>query len=229
MKAIGVLGGLGPQATMDFEARVHHVAQELIPPAANGGYPPMVVNYYREAPFVANELEAQDAPLRADPRFLDAAAKIGELADFVVITSNFLHLFRAEIEQAAGCEVLSMIDATLAEVGRRRWRRVGVPGFGDPVVYTQPLAAMGLESETIGGELRTRLDGGILKLMEGREDADATLAAREAVAELRARHVDGIILACTEIPLLLGDLANAEDLINPLQILARAAVEHALT
>ena len=32
MKTIGVLGGLGPQATMDFEARVHRVAQRLIAP-----------------------------------------------------------------------------------------------------------------------------------------------------------------------------------------------------
>jgi len=32
MKTIGVLGGLGPQATMDFEARLHAVSQQLIAP-----------------------------------------------------------------------------------------------------------------------------------------------------------------------------------------------------
>ncbi len=37
MKTIGVLGGIGPQATMDFEARVHRVAQRLIPQRLNGG------------------------------------------------------------------------------------------------------------------------------------------------------------------------------------------------
>ena len=31
MKSIGVLGGLGPQATMDFEERIHRAAQDLIP------------------------------------------------------------------------------------------------------------------------------------------------------------------------------------------------------
>ena len=40
MKTFGVLGGLGPQATTDFEARVHHVAQRLIPQYLNTGYPP---------------------------------------------------------------------------------------------------------------------------------------------------------------------------------------------
>ena len=229
MKTIGVLGGLGPQATIDFEARVHRVAQQLIPPRGNGGYPPMVVYYYRFVPFVATEAGAPEPPLRPHTRLLDAAAKLGGMADFIVITSNFLHVFRAEIEQAAGCEVLSMIDVTLAEVRRRQWRRVGVPGFGDPIVYTKPLAAMGLASETIAGELRTRLDDAIHKVMEGREDADSVRAAREAVDELRARRVDGIILGCTEIPLLLGDAASAQDLVNPLQLLSDAAVNHALT
>ena len=43
MKITGVLGGLGPQATMDFEARIHRISQQLIPRQANTGYPPMVV------------------------------------------------------------------------------------------------------------------------------------------------------------------------------------------
>ena len=52
-------------------------------------------------------------------------------------------------------------------------------------------------------------------------------SAEDALNELRARSVDGIILACTEIPLLLGERATASDLINPLQLLADAAVRHA--
>lgn len=46
MKTIGVLGGLGPQATMEFEVRVHRAAQRLIPQDGNQGYPPMVVYYF---------------------------------------------------------------------------------------------------------------------------------------------------------------------------------------
>jgi aspartate racemase len=209
VKTIGVLGGLGPQATMDFELRVHRAAQQLVPPHGNGGYPPMVVYYYRFVPFVATEDGAPELPLRPDPRLVDAAARIGGMVDFIVITSNFLHLFQAEIEQAAGCHVLSMIEVTLAEVDRRGWSRVGVLGFGDPVVYTIPLGEMGLAIATIVGDLRARLDGAIHEVMEGRDD--------------------GIILGCTEIPLLLGDLQGKHDLVNPLQLLADAAVNYALT
>jgi aspartate racemase len=64
--------------------------------------------------------------------------------------------------------------------------------------------------------------------MEGRAEEDAGAVARQAVAALRATGVDGIILGCTEIPLLLGPEADAPDLINPAQLLAEAAVRRAM-
>jgi aspartate racemase len=121
-----------------------------------------------------------------------------------------------------------MIDATLDEIRRRDWQRVGVLGFGEPAVHTGPLAQLGVTCETISGDLRARLDGAIGALMEGHEDEGSVCAAQEAVDELRARRVDGIILGCTEIPLLLGDTANAPDLVDPLELLVDAAVNHAL-
>ena len=227
MKTIGVLGGLGPQATMDFEARVHRVAQRLIPPSHNRGYPPMVVYYYRHAPILLSAEGKPLLPFRPDPRLLEAAKRVGGLANFLVITSNTPHLFQAEIEQAAGCKVLSMIDTTLEEVRQRKWKRVGVLGLIDPVFYTRPLGQLGIECETMDPESRVALDKAIFRLMEGRDDAEAGAAARGAVATLRTRGVDGVILGCTEIPLLLRESADAADLINPAQLLSEAAVRAA--
>src|SRR5262247_1559710 len=64
VKTIGVLGGHGPQATMDFEARVHRVAQRLIPPNLNAGYPPMVVYYCRHAPILLTDTGTPQLPVR---------------------------------------------------------------------------------------------------------------------------------------------------------------------
>jgi aspartate racemase len=64
--------------------------------------------------------------------------------------------------------------------------------------------------------------------MEDRATAADSVAACAAVDELRHRGVDGVVLGCTEIPLLLGDGADAPDLINPAQLLAEAAVRGAI-
>src|SRR5262249_20996230 len=123
---------------------------------------------------------------------------------------------------------LSVIEVTLEEVRRRGWKRLGVLGLGQPLVYTQPLGRLGIACETADAETRAALDRAIFRVMEGRDDAESTAAAKGAVATLRARGVDGVILGCTEVPLLLGASAEAADLIDPGQLLAEAAVRAAV-
>lgn len=83
-----------------------------------------------------------------------------------------------------------------------------------------------LPAET--GGLREKLDDAIVAYMAGQTTAEHRALAGEAVEIMRARGVEAIILGCTEIPLLLGDDAQAPDLINPLWLLADAAVRHAI-
>jgi aspartate/glutamate racemase len=82
--------------------------------------------------------------------------------------------------------------------------------------------------ETIDVEARPALDAAIFQLAEGRENDKTKAVASKALADVRAKHVDGVILGCTELPLLLGELADAPDLIDPLQLLAEAAVKAAM-
>jgi aspartate racemase len=213
---------------MDFEQRVHRVAQQLIPPQQNGGYPPMVVYYCRHPPVLLDANGRTQMPIQPDPRLLAAARTLGQLADFLVITSNGVHAMQPALEQAAGRPILSMIEATLAEVARRGWQRVGVLAFQTSLVYAQALEQRGLRWEGIDAALQTPLDAAIMAVMEGQEDTQAIESARRAVTELRERGVDGIILGCTEIPLLLHADLDAPDLLNPTALLAEAAVRYAM-
>ncbi|MBC8106468.1 MAG: amino acid racemase [Anaerolineae bacterium] len=229
MKTIGVLGEVGPQATMDFEQRFHRAAQRLIPPHLNSGYPPMFVCYLRHPPVRVSESGPTILPIEANPGVFERAKELGAVSDFLVITSNGVHLFKDEIERAAGKPVLSMIDLTLAEVQRRGWKRVGVLGMGEPVVYTRPMRKLGIESEVLDAESREQLNRAIIKLMEGREYDETLATTRRSIQLLRDRNVDGIILGCTELPLLLhADDLKAADLLDPLDLLAEAAVRRAI-
>jgi aspartate racemase len=227
MKKIGVLGGLGPQATMDFEARVHAESQRLISGRGNQGYPPMLVYYHRHPPVVTTDDGVPIRPFQVHPLLLDAARRLGTWADFLVVTSNGVHRLQPAIEAAAGRPILSMIDCTLAEVDRRGWRRVGVLTFIEPAVYQEPLEQRGLICEVIPPEMQPSLDEVIEEYAAGRAGPEASGVVRVAVGKLRARGADGIILGCTELPLLLGSEADTPDLINPAQLLAEAAVHHA--
>jgi aspartate racemase len=228
MKTIGVLGGLGPQATMDFEVRVHRESQRRISPRQGCGYPPMIVHYHRHPPFRVDDDGQPHVPREADPGLLAAAGRLGAIADFLVIPSNGAHLFQDEIERAAGKPVLSIIDVALDELRRRSWTRVGVLALGEPVVYTRRLDALGIAREILEPERRAPLDDAIFRLMEGRDTEEDRRCAQDAVERLRSRRVQGVILGCTEIPLLLREHADAADLINPAELLAQAAVRRAV-
>jgi aspartate/glutamate racemase len=167
-------------------------------------------------------------PIEPNPDLLQAAGRLGAAADFLVIPSNASHLIQDQIERAAGKKVLSMIDLTLDEVRRRGWTRIGVIGLGDPFVYTRRLDSLGIAREILEPEWREPLDGAMFRLMEGRDDDDGRRLAHAAVERLRGRRVEGILLGCTELPLLLREHAEAADLLNPLQLLAEATVRYAL-
>ena len=229
MKTIAVLGGSGPQATMDFEARVHAVSQRLIPQRGNTGYPPMLVYYHRTLPMLVDDYNKPVEPRQVDPRLLEAAKKLGDSADFLVITSNATHQFQHELEQASGLKALSMIDLVVNEVKRRGWKSVGVLGFGEPAVYLTPLRQLDIACKTISAELMRQLDQAILAVMEGRAAEQEASIARIAIEALRVQQVEGTILGCTEITLLLKEQAEADNFIDPLQLLAEATVRKAIS
>ena len=60
-----------------------------------------------------------------------------------------------------------MVEATIGEVRRQNWKRVGVLGLGEPVVYTEPLTRLGMRCETIDAGTREALDAAIFLVMDG--------------------------------------------------------------
>jgi len=229
MKTIGIIGGLGPQATVDLEMRIHKVAQQVLPQVQNGGYPPMIVEYYRHPPILLKENNLPVFPLQIDPRLLAVAKSLGAMADFLVMPTNGVHRFQKEIENASGRAMLSIIDATMDEVKKRKWKRVGVLGLMTMEIYTRKLTEMGIAFETINDELQKKIDKTIFRVMEGRDDENDRALMLEALGQLRSKNVDGIIPGCTEIPLLLDKEMDSDDLVNPAQLLAEAAVKYAIS
>lgn len=228
MKTIGVLGGIGPQATMDFEAWVHKFSQQRLPQHFNSGYPPMVVVYHRSPPVLIEADGASSQPVTPDPQFLAAARMLGEISDFLVVTANGPHIFVERIAEAYGGEVLSMIAVTLDALQEQGAKRVGLLALGEPLVYHIPLDELGIDHFTIPEALRRPLDEAVLSYMEGKVSPDSRAAAHRAVDYLREQGADRIVLGCTELPLLLEGELDQPGLINPTTLLAEAAVARAM-
>lgn len=232
IKTIGVLAGLAaPQATRDFDFAVHSLSKKLLPPHFTTGYPPMIVIHFREVPFKMKD-DTFVFPVEPNPNLLKTAKTLGEHCDFWVMVANAPHIFRESLEKASGKKFLSMIDVTIEEVRRRKLRKVGIIAIGLALkdkLFQAPLDELEIKYEVIPEDLVNNIDQSVFKVMEGEDPRRLKKSAIEAVKYLRGRNTDGIILGCTEVPLLLGKAAEVSDLINPSKLLAEAAVRFAIS
>lgn len=232
MKTIGVIGGMGPQATIDFERKIHEVSNRLIPQHINQGYPPMVVHYYRNDPRMVVDSTLPTKELKPSEGLLETAKKLNQNADFLVIPSNTPHFFKKEIEEAAGIPLLSIVNVTLEEVLSRKPTSIGVLAIGDTLrheLYQKELKKHGIESITIPDQIITKLDKSVWSVMEGKDPTQVRAPVHEAIMYLENKKVDSIILGCSEIALMIEKELPLPNLINPVQLLAEKAVEYALS
>jgi aspartate racemase len=231
-KTVGILGGMGQWATLDIIERILQYSARRAAQFGNRGYPPMVIQMINESNILLNPKgTAVIEPLRPAPVLLEMAMFVGANADILIMTAHTAHVFRKEVEAAAGKPIISIVDVAVNEVVKRGNKKVGIMAIGPTVrseLYQQPLRDLAVKSVILPDKLMKKLDDeAIYMVQEGEDPADFTKPIIEAINYFKDQKVDGIILGCTELPILLKAV-NDPIIINPSQLLAEAAVEAAL-
>ena len=167
MKTIGVLGGLGPQATIDFEARWHAAAQRLIPQLANRGYPPMIVYYLRCPPFVMGVDFRPVLPLQPEPQLIEAARRFGSVGRLPGDYRQWSACFSGQDRGGRGTPRVEHHRLDGGRGAAPRWRRVGVIGMGGPHADAIPLGRLGIAVESIPPDLQEQFDRSVIAVYEG--------------------------------------------------------------
>ena len=85
-----------------------------------------------------------------------------------------------------------------------------------------------IETELVDEHLGKEMDRAILNLMEGKHEGSGLRAAVAAVENVQAKNVDGVILGCTEIPLLVDPDDCPLPVLDSTRLLSRAALNEAL-
>jgi aspartate racemase len=205
---VGVLGGMGPEATVDFMSKV--IA--LTPGEDDQDHVRLLVD---QNPHVPNRQEAllrggeSPGPVLADmARRLEAGG-----CDFLVMPCNTAHAFQEDIRSAVNIPFVSIVDATLdAALDATCVGIMATTACVQANVYQPALESRGmrylLPSDDDVDEL-TRLSFEIKSGNKADEIKAAVLGFAEALID---RGADAIISGCTEYPLVLG----AGDLAVPL-------------
>lgn len=174
-----------------------------------------------------NDWERIATMLASSARALAAAG-----ADFCVLPDNQFH-HAVELAQAhSPIPWLSMIDLVAEAVSRDGRTTVGLIGTKHVVFSSTYQTILGLRGVKVIAPTERdadRVDRIIFsELVHGRASEDSRRATLESVREMRERGAEGVIVGCTELPLLLDGVDAGTTLYDSVGLLADAAVERAL-
>jgi aspartate racemase len=195
---IGVIGGMGPLATVDFLKKL----VEVTPAKSDQDHVPVIVLSDPRIPDRTKALlEGGESPvpmLLAAARALEAAG-----AKALVIPCNTAHAWEQQIRLCVGITVISMIDAVFAEVESRGIKRLGLMstrGTRAAAIYRRVAQAQRIALVEPDDEVQRWIDQGISAVKSG-QIASARVAFADAFEALISSGAQNVALACTEIPI----------------------------
>ena len=205
MKTLGLIGGIGPESTIEYYRGIIAEYRDK----AGGAYPPMIINSVDLQRLLdwmaANQLDRVTEYLA---REIEKLAKAG--ADFAALASNTPHIVFDDLQHRSTLPLISIVEAACERVQSLGLKTVGLFGTRYTMqarFYPEVFARAGIALVVPGTEeqnyIHEKYLGELLKDIFLPETRTRLLAIADA---LRIQHgIEGLILGGTELPLLLRD------------------------
>jgi len=204
MRTLGIIGGLGPESTIDYYRSIIAGARERDPKA---GYPHIIINSLDVDKGLAM-LDAGQLGQLADYISSGVEALVRAGAEFGCIAANTPHLVFDQVQRRSPISLVSIVQATATKAQSRRFKKVGLFGTGFTMrasFYPDEFRRIGIAlvtpTEAEQQYIHQKYIGELLKnqfLPETR--AEILRFAHRMQAD---DGVEAIVLAGTELPLLL--------------------------
>lgn len=230
MKTIGLVGGMSWESTAEY----YRIINERVKERVGGFHSAKLVMYSVDFDEVeARQHRGEWQELAA--LMIDAARRVERAgADMLLICTNTMHLMADDVQKSITIPLLHIVDVTAAAVKARAFKTIGLLGTRftmeqdfykgrlrdrhglDPIIPEEK------EREIVHTILYTELCLGEIKEESRRQ-------FQKIIAGLEARGAQGIILGCTEIPLIVSQKDYRIPLFDTTTLHAEAAVDFALS
>ncbi len=230
MRTLGIIGGLGPESTIDYYRSIIALYRER---SGGEGYPPMII--------VSLDVDKGLRMLNNNQHQQLVEYLVGGIrqlahagAHFALISANSPHIVFESVRVASPLPLISIVEAACQAVQRAGLKRVGLLGTRFTMggrFYRDVFEKQGIALITPSDQEQTGIhDKYINELLLGKFLPETREFLQGVIATLQERDgVEGVVLAGTELPLILrGTSAAGLPMFDTTQIHVEAAVEQML-
>ena len=196
-RSIGILGGMGPLATVDFITKII----KQTPANRDQDHIPLLVQSVPQIPDrTAHLMEKKASPLSALSRGLKTLvdAKVGCIA----IPCNTAHYWYDDLAKVSNVPILHIAQACAEQLSQQQITSVGLlatDGTLKAGFYPKELATFGIDVTLPKTALQQRVMQGIYQVKSGLVEEGGYLL-EQCMGEMLQQGVERVILGCTEIP-----------------------------
>ena len=227
-KTIGILGGMSPESTVAYYEYITHTYTERF---GDYGYPAVIIYSVSFQPYV-DWPRAERWDLVAEGLSEAARAVAAAGADVILIATNTMHIVFDQVAASVDVPMLSLLDAVGEAIQERDLEIVGLLGTSftmEKPFYQRALAEKGITVVVPEPEDRKLVNDVIYQeLVAGDIRDESRQAFVGVIHRLARRGAEGVILGCTEIPLLVSERDVGLPLFDTTVIHADAALRYAV-
>ena len=231
MKTLGIIGGLGPESTIDYYGKIIALYRQR---TGDGSYPQFIINSINLKKGL-DFMDANNLPGMADYLVEEIGKLILAGATFGLISANTPHIVFDEVASRSSIPLISIVEATCTAAKAKKLKRLALFGTRytmQATFYPKVFSREGIELLLPGPEDQTYIHDKYLNELVSGKFLPATRAGLLAIVDRlkTANDIDGVILAGTELPLILRDSEhNGIPLLDTTEIHCEAAVTEMLS
>jgi len=231
LKILGIVGGIGPESTVDYYRLIIAACRERSPGAS---YPSIIINSIDMKKMIGL---VEEHALSALAQYLaDEVQRLARAgADFALLASNTPHIVFEEVRRQSPIPMLSIVEAACRAAKGQNLRKLGLFGARYSMqghFYPEVFAREGICLVTPSAEeqryIHEKYMGELVKGVLLPETRAGLLAIAERMKQ--EEGIQGVVLGGTELPLILRDISDRGMLfLDTTQIHVAAALQEMLS